>query len=160
MKKLLAIVLAFALVLSLSAVAFAADESAPKKVPSPVKRVSSDDMPSGSEAVTGAAFVPGTPADEAKIIANEDLTEEQKAAVDAALEDVAAEGYLPVDSFAVESDAPATVTIDLEEGTVVFVVYPDGTVVKLALEDLTKVGEGRYEIPVDGDCVVVIAKEA
>lgn len=141
MKKLLALVLAFALVLSLGAVAFAGS--------SPSTDVSTDYLPA-SEAVAEAA----------KVISNEDMTEEQKAAVDAAIEDVVAEGYLPVDDFIVEADEPATIVIKAPEAAVVFVIYPDGTVVEFAVEDLVKLSDGTYELPVDGDCIVIVATKA
>lgn len=149
MKKLLALVLAFALVLSLGAVAFAA--------PSPSADVSSDSLPAQTEAEPVVA----APAEEAaKVISNEDMTEEQKEAVDAAIEDVVAEGYLPVDDFIVEADEPATIVIKAPEAAVVFVIYPDGTVVEFAVEDLVKLSDGTYELPVDGDCIVIVATKA
>ena len=153
MKKLLAIVLALALVLSLSVTAWAA--------PSPERSdSSSDDLPAQSEEVAGAVVAAGGEKAEAEIIANADLTEEQLAVVEEAIDAVKAEGYVPVDTFYVESEGTATVAINLADDAVVFVVYPDGTVVKLELKDLVKVSEGRYEIPVDGACTIVIAKEA
>ena len=151
MKKLLAFALAFVLVFSLSVSAWAASS------PSRSDDTSSDDLPAQSEAVAEAVV---TPEEEAEVIANEDLTEEQIEAVDEAIEAVTGEGYLPVDTFYVESEGEAVVTIALEDGVVVFIIYPDGTVLKLTLDELTEVSSGRYEIPVDGDCVVVIAKEA
>ena len=153
MKKLLAIVLALTLVLSLSVTAWAA--------PSPERSdSSSDDLPAQSVEVAGAVATAKGEEAETEIVANEDLTEEQLAAVEEAIDAVKAEGYVPVDTFYVESEDTATVAINLADDAVVFVVYPDGTVVKLELKDLVKVSEGRYEIPVDGACTIVIAKEA
>lgn len=153
MKKLLAIVLALTLVLSLSVTAWA--EPSPERGGS-----SSDDLPAQSEEVAGAVVAAEGEEAEAEIIANKDLTEEQLAAVEKAIDAVEAEDYAPVDTFYVESEGPATVVINLADDAVVFVVYPDDTIVKFELEDLVEVSEGRYEIPVDGTCVIVIAKEA
>ena len=147
MKKLLAIILTLALALSFGATAFADG--------SPVKEVKTADLPAESEAVKGAAATGN-----AKIIPVENMTAEQKESMDKALAEAIEDGSLPVDGLAVESTEETTVTIALDENEVVYVVYPDGTVVKLLAKDLNKVVDGRYQISVDGSCSIVIAKAA
>lgn len=147
MKKLLAIILTLALVLSFGAAAFAAG--------SPEKEVKTNDLPAESKAVEEA-----TATGDAKIISNKDMTAEQKEANDKALEKVVDDKSLPVDSLAVDSDEETTVTIALDDNALVYIVYPDGTVVKLLAKDLNKTADGRYEIPVDGSCNIVVAKAA
>ena len=147
MKKLLAITLAFVLVLSLSAVAFAA--------PSPVKTVTAKDLPEESEAVKEAAVTSG----DAKVVALKDMTAAQKAEANKAISAVVKEGALPVDAFAVDTDGEATVTVALGENVVVYVYYPDGKVVKLLSKDLVMRDDGTYEIPVEGYSYIIIAVE-
>ena len=147
MKKLLAIILTLALALSFGATAFADG--------SPVKEVKTADLPAESEAVKGAAATGN-----AKIIPIENLTAEQKESMDKALAEAIEDGSLPVDGLAVESTEKTTVTIALDANEVVYVVYPDGTVVKLLAKDLNKVADGRYQISVDGSCNIVIARAA
>ena len=147
MKKLLAIILTLALALSFGATAFADG--------SPVKEVKTADLPAESEAVKGAVATGN-----AKIIPVENMTAEQKESMDKALAEVIEDGSLPVDGLAVESTEETTVTIALDANEVVYVVYPDGTVVKLLAKDLNKAADGRYQISVDGSCSIVIAKAA
>lgn len=147
MKKLLAIILTLALALSFGATAFADG--------SPVKEVKTADLPAESEAVKGAAATGN-----AKIIPVENMTAEQKESMDKALAEAIEDGSLPVDGLAVESTEETTVTIALDANEVVYVVYPDGTVVKLLAKDLNKAADGRYQISVDGSCSIVIAKAA
>ena len=147
MKKLLAIILTLALALSFGATAFADG--------SPVKDVKTADLPAESEAVKGAVATGN-----AKIIPVENMTAEQKESMDKALAEAIEDGSLPVDGLAVESTEETTVTIALDANEVVYVVYPDGTVVKLLAKDLNKVVDGRYQISVDGSCSIVIAKAA
>lgn len=147
MKKLLAIILTLALALSFGATAFADG--------SPVKEVKTADLPAESEAVKGAVATGN-----AKIIPVENMTAEQKESMDKALAEAIEDGSLPVDGLAVESTEETTVTIALDANEVVYVVYPDGTVVKLLAKDLNKAADGRYQISVDGSCSIVIAKAA
>ena len=147
MKKLLAIILTLALALSFGATAFADG--------SPVKDVKTADLPAESEAVKGAVATGN-----AKIIPVENMTAEQKESMDKALAEAIEDGSLPVDGLAVESTEETTVTIALDANEVVYVVYPDGTVVKLLAKDLNKAADGRYQISVDGSCSIVIAKAA
>ena len=147
MKKLLAIILTLALALSFGATAFADG--------SPVKEVKTADLPAESEAVKDAVAT-----GDAEIISIKNMTAEQKESMDKALEEVTKDGSLPTDALAVESAEETTVTIALDENAVVYVVYPDGTVVKLLAKDLNKAADGRYQIPVDGSCSIVIAKAA
>ena len=147
MKKLLAIILTLALALSFGAAAFADG--------SPVKDVKTADMHAESEAVKGAVAT-----GKAEIISIKNMTAEQKESMDKALDEVTEDGSLPVDALAVESTEETTVTIALDDNALVYVVYPDGTVVKLLAKDLTKAADGRYQITVDGSCSIVIAKAA
>ena len=73
MKKLLAITLAFVLVLSLSTVSFAAG--------SPVKTVTAKDLPEESDVVKEAAVTSGT----AEVVALKDMTAAQKAEANKAI---------------------------------------------------------------------------
>ena len=187
MKKLLAIVLALTLVLSIGTVAFAEPV---KNVSSPTKTVTSDDLPETTEAgpvaVTPAEVTepaePVAPAEPAAedaapaavapaaetvtVIENKDLTAEQKTTVDAAIEKVVNEGGVPAGTVMVKANQASTLTVTVDGGdeaaatVVVYVIYPDGTVKKFPVKDLTKLADGTYELPVDGDCVVVLATEA
>ena len=147
MKKLLAIILTLALALSFGTTAFADG--------SPVKEVTTTDLPAETEAVKEA-----TATGDAEIVSIDKMTEEQKESMDKALKEVTKDGSLPTDALAVESAEETTVTIALDDNALVYVVYPDGTVVKLLAKDLVKAADGRYQIPVDGSCSIVIAKAA
>lgn len=164
MKKLLAIILALTLVLSMGAVAFAA--------PSPVSDSGSDSDSLPAEAPATVPVVPVVPAAPAApaaapvvsstavsttVVANKDMTPEQKETVDAALTEVVADDAEPVADFIVETEEPATVTVEAIENQIIYIVYPDGTTVKVAVKDLNKTIDGHYELPVDGNCVVIIA---
>lgn len=164
MKKLLAMVLTLTMVLSFSAVAFAEV--------SPIKKWGVSDLPSESEAVADATVVTNVPAtttthtttnsanNDAKIVSLKDMTAEQKAEMDEALNKVKEDGSLATDALSVETSGESTVTIALDEDAVVYVIYPDGTIVKLIAKDLNKNSEGKYEITVNGSCEIVIAKKA
>ena len=161
MKKLLAITLAFVLVLSLSAVAFAAA--------SPTKDVTTDDLPAESvavkeaavkvpdesEAVKDAEVVSGT----ATIIPIKEMTAAQKAETNKAITAVVKEGALPTDVFAVDAEDEAVVAVKLDKNVVVYVFFADGKVMKYAAKDLTVREDGTYEIPVKGFSYIVIAVE-
>lgn len=150
MKKLLAVVLAIVMVLSLNVTAWAAS--------SPSHSSDSDSLPAATEAVP---VVPAASAEKkAVIISNGELTEEQKKVVDEAIAEVVKEGYLPSESFMVEAEGPSTIIVAADEDAVIFVIYPDGTVKQFAPKDLVKTSEGHFELPVDGNCVVVVAKKA
>ena len=173
MKKLLAITLAFVLVLSLSAVAFAAG--------SPTKEVTTDDLPGQSTAVSEATVQTAVPAkaendvkvpDEseavkdaevvsgtATIIPIKEMTAAQKAETNKAITAVVKEGALPVDAFAVDTEDEAVVTVELDKNAVVYVFFADGKVMKYAAKDLTVREDGTYEIPVKGFSYIVIAVE-
>lgn len=139
MKKLLAFVLAFTLVLSMSAVAFAAGS------------------PTGGGGDSSYFAPPPAPAPNApkaqfkggKIVPN--AGDEQKAAIDKAIAEVTELGYLPVEAFFVEKDADAADEASLADGDVVFVFDTDGNYTQFDAKD--------FELSVSGDCVVVIAKE-
>ena len=146
MKKLLAIVLALTLVLSMGAVAFAA--------PSPVSDSGSD---SDSLPAEAPAVVPAAPVVRTTVVANKDLTPAQKETVDAALAEVVADNAEPVADFIVETEEPAAVTVEATEDQIIYIIYPDGTMVKVAVKDLKKISNGHYELPVDGNCVVIVA---
>lgn len=163
MKKLLAIILALTLVLSMGAVAFAA--------PSPTSDSGSDSDSLPAEAPATVPVVPAVPAAPAApaapvvsstavsttVVANKDMTPAQKETVDAALAEVVADNAEPVADFIVEAEEPATVTVEAIENQIIYIVYPDGTTVKVAVKDLNKTSDGHYELPVDGNCVVIIA---
>ena len=175
MKKLLAITLAFVLVLSLSAVAFAAA--------SPTKDVTTDDLPGQSTAVSGATVQTAIPIpakakndvkvpDEseavkdaevvsgtATVVPIKDMTAAQKAETNKAISAVVKEGALPVDAFAVDTEDEAVVTVELDKNAVVYVFFADGKVMKYAAKDLTVREDGTYEIPVKGFSYIVIAVE-
>ena len=148
MKKLLAITLAFVLVLSLSAVAFAAA--------SPVKTVTAKDLPEESAVVKEAAVTSG----DAKVVALKDMTAAQKAEANKAISAVVKEGALPTDVFAVDTEDEAVVAVKLDKNVVVYVFFPDGKVIKYNASDLTVREDGTYEIPVKGYSYIVVAVEA
>ena len=193
MKKLLAIVLALTLILSVGTVAFADTPSWEyQKVSSPTKSVTSDDLPA-TTADSSVVVAPAAPAEPAApaaedaapaaedaapaavaapaaetvtVIENKDLTTEQKATVDDAIQKVVDEGGLPAGAVMVKANQASTLNVTVDGGdeaaatVVVYVIYPDGTVKKFPVKDLTKLADGTYELPVDGDCVVVLATEA
>ena len=148
MKKLLAITLAFVLVLSLSAVAFAAA--------SPVKTVTAKDLPEESAVVKEAAVTSG----DAKVVALKDMTAAQRAEANKAISAVVKEGALPTDVFAVDTEDEAVVAVKLDENVVVYVFFADGKVMKYAAKDLTVREDGTYEIPVKGYSYIIVAVEA
>ena len=148
MKKLLAITLAFVLVLSLSAAAFAAG--------SPVKTVTAKDLPEESAAVKEAAVTSG----DAEVVTLKDMTAAQKAEANKAISAVVKEGALPVDVFAVDAEDEAVVSVKLDKNVVVYVFFADGKVMKYAAKDLTMAEDGSYEIPVKGYSYIVVAVEA
>lgn len=154
MKKLLAIVLALALMMSLSVVAFAEEAS---KVPSPGKIVvTSDDLPGTTEAVP---FVPEE--DKIVIIPNGELNEDQKKAVDEAIAKVEEEGLLPIDSFMVIAEENGFIIVEAPEDAIIYFVYDNDHVQKTPVKDLEAVGNGRYKVPVDAgvsSVIVAIAK--
>jgi len=149
MKKLLAIILTLTLVLSMGAVAFAA--------PSPASDSGSDSDSLPAEAPAAVPVVPVAPAVRTTVVANKDLTPAQKETVDAALAEVVADNAEPVADFIVETEEPAAVTVEATEDQIIYIIYPDGTMVKVAVKDLKKISDGHYELPVDGNCVVIVA---
>ena len=137
MKKLLAITLAFVLVLSLGAVAFAAG--------SPVKTVSTTDLPEESDMVKEAVVSEG-----AEVVSLKTMEAAQKAEANKAINAVVKEGAMPVDAFAVDTEDAATAAITLDEedvgNIVIYVFSPDGKIVKLLAKDLVVREDGTYEI--------------
>jgi len=151
MKKLLAITLAFVLVLSLGAAAYAAG--------SPVKTVSTADLPEESDMVKEAVVSEG-----AEVVSLKTMKAAQKAEANKAINAVVKEDAMPIDVFAVDAEDEATVTVALDEedvgNIVIYVFSPDGKVVKLLAKDLVVREDGTYEIPVKGFSYIVIAREA
>ena len=159
MKKLLAFVLAMTIILSLGVVAYAA--------PSPSRGggsssssaavVSSYDLPARTQ-----RYIKGEDGKKITIVANGDLTSEQRDIVNEALSVVTGEGALPTDSYliVVDEDGQTYVIVELYAGEVVFVVYDKDNVSKFAPGDLESVGASRYKVPVEpGFSTLVIAKE-
>jgi hypothetical protein len=159
MKKLLAFVLAMTIILSLGVVAYAA--------PSPSRGggsssssaavVSSYDLPARTQ-----RYFKGEDGKKITIVANGDLTSEQRDIVNEALTVVTADGALPVDSYLiiVDEDGQTYVLVELRTGEVVYVVYDKDNVSKFAPGDLDSVGANRYKVPVEpGFSTLVIAKE-
>ena len=159
MKKLLAFVLAMTIILSLGVVAYAA--------PSPSRGggsssssaavVSSYDLPARTQ-----RYIKGEDGKKITIVANGDLTSEQRDIVNEALTAVTADGALPVDSYLiiVDEDGQTYVLVELRTGEVVYVVYDKDNVSKFAPGDLDSVGANRYKVPVEpGFSTLVIAKE-
>ncbi len=150
MKKLLAITLAFVLVLSLGVAAYAAG--------SPVKTVSTTDLPEESDTVKEAAASEG-----AEVVSLKTMTAAEKAEANKAINAVVDEGAMPVDVFAVNAEDEATVAIALDEeglgNVVIYVFFADGKFVKYYASDLVVREDGTYEIPVKGYSYVVIAVE-
>ena len=153
MKKLLAIVLTLALVLSLSPAVFAAG--------SPLAEVTVSSLPAESDAVKNAKV--SSEDSTAKIIANKDLTEDEKAEMNVSLEKVKEkiredkENVLPYDSCKYDG-GEGTVNMEVASDAVIYLVYPNGEVVKLLAKDLTKNADGTLQIPVTGKCDIFFAK--
>lgn len=153
MKKLLAIVLTLALVLSLSPAVFADG--------SPLAEVTVSSLDAESDAVKNATVSSedGT----AKIIANKDLTEDEKKEMNVSLEKAKEkikedkENVLPYDSCRYDG-GKGTVNMEVASNAVIYLVYPNGEVVKLRAKDLTKNADGTLQIPVTGKCDIFLAK--
>ena len=158
MKKLLAFVLAMTIILSLGVVAYAAPSpSRGGGSSSSAAVVSSYDLPARTQ-----RYIKGEDGKKITIVANGDLTSEQRATVNDALSVVTGEGALPVDSYliVVDEDGQAYVIVEHRTGEVVYVVYDKDNVSKFAPGDLDSVGANRYKVPVEpGFSTLVIAKE-
>lgn len=160
MKKLLAFVLAMTIILSLGVVAYAApspSRGGGSSSSSSAAVVSSYDLPARTQ-----RYIKGEDGKKITIVANGDLTSEQRATVNDALAAVTGEGALPTDSYliAVDEDGQTYVIVELYAGEVVFVVYDKDNVSKFAPGDLDSVGANRYKVPVEpGFSTLVIAKE-
>ena len=157
MKKLLAFVLAMTIILSLGVVAYAAPSPSRGGGSSSAAVVSSYDLPARTQ-----RYIKGEDGKKITIVANGDLTSEQRATVNDALSVVTGEGALPVDSYliVVDEDGQAYVIVELRTGEVVYVVYDKDNVSKFAPGDLESVGANRYKVPVEpGFSTLVIAKE-
>lgn len=158
MKKLLAFVLALTIVLSLGIAAYAAPSPAKwGSSSSPAAEVTSYDLPARTQ-----RYIKGEDGKKITIVANGDLTADQRATVNDALSVVTGEGALPVDSYliVVDEDGQAYVIVELRTGEVVYVVYDKDNVSKFAPGDLDSVGANRYKVPVEpGFSTLVIAKE-
>lgn len=148
MKKLLAITLALAIVLSLGSAAFAAGSPAKKTI-------KVDDLP----AATVAYVDKKDP--KISIIPNAELNDDQRAVVDKALETVQNDGFLPVDSMMVIAEEEGFIIVEAPEEAVIFVIYDNGNVQKTPVKDLEFVGNGRYKVPVSAgvsSVIVALAK--
>ena len=160
MKKLLAFVLAMTIILSLGVVAYAApspSRGGGSSSSSSAAVVSSYDLPARTQ-----RYIKGEDGKKITIVANGDLTSEQRDIVNEALSVVTGEGALPTDSYliAVDEDGQTYVIVELYAGEVVFVVYDKDNVSKFAPGDLDSVGASRYKVPVEpGFSTLVIAKE-
>ena len=161
MKKLLAFVLALTIVLSLGIAAYAAPSPAKwwgsGSSSSPAAEVTSYDLPARTQ-----RYTKGEDGKKITIVANGDLTSEQRDIVNEALTAVTADGALPVDSYLiiVDEDGQTDVLVELRTGEVVYVVYDKDNVSKFAPGDLESVGASRYKVPVEpGFSTLVIAKE-
>ena len=157
MKKLLAFVLAMTIILSLGVVAYAAPSPSRGGGSSSAAVVSSYDLPARTQ-----RYIKGEDGKKITIVANGDLTADQRATVNDALSVVTGEGALPVDSYliVVDEDGQAYVIVELSTGEVVYVVYDKDNVSKFAPGDLDSVGASRYKVPVEpGFSTLVIAKE-
>lgn len=157
MKKLLAFVLAMTIILSLGVVAYAAPSPSRGGGSSSAAVVSSYDLPARTQ-----RYIKGEDGKKITIVANGDLTSEQRATVNDALSVVTGEGALPTDSYliAVDEDGQTYVIVELRTGEVVYVVYDKDNVSKFAPGDLDSVGANRYKVPVEpGFSTLVIAKE-
>lgn len=154
MKKLLAFVLAVTIVLSLGIAAYAA--------PSPHRGGGSSEVTSYDLPARTKRYIKGEDGKKITITANGDLTDEQRAVLDEALATVTGEGFLPVDSYVivVDEDGQAYVIVELYEGEVLFVVYGKDNFTKFTPDDLEKVGERLYKVPVaPGVASFIIARE-
>ena len=157
MKKLLAFVLAMTIILSLGVVAYAAPSPSRGGGSSSAAVVSSYDLPARTQ-----RYIKGEDGKKITIVANGDLTSEQRDIVNEALSVVTGEGALPTDSYliVVDEDGQAYVIVELRTGEVVYVVYDKDNVSKFAPGDLESVGASRYKVPVEpGFSTLVIAKE-
>ena len=150
MKKLLALTLALAIVLSLSSAAFAAG--------SPIKvEINTTDLPD----TTSAAVIPGTKDVTVTIIPNAELNDDQRAVVDKALETVQEDGNLPIDSFMVIADGEGFIIVEAPEDAVIYVINDNGNIQKTPVKDLEAVGNGKYKVPVSAgvsSVIVAVAK--
>lgn len=150
MKKLLALTLALAIVLSLSSAAFAAG--------SPAKwGVITTDLPG----TTSTTVVPGTKDVTITIIPNAELNDDQRAVVDKALETVQEDGNLPIDSFVVIADGEGFIVVEAPEDAVIYVINDDGSIQKTPVKELEAVGNGKYKVPVSAgvsSVIVAVAK--
>ena len=145
MKKLLAIVLALALCLSFSVMAFAADETkTEEKNPS-----RSDSAGDSSMAEEPDYYAGGAPASTA--VDDEDMAQAE-AAMDAAEE----LGYTPVEVKVVDAEGGAAeVEVELTANQVVLLIGKDGKLIKmLTAEDVAAMGG---KIIVNESCTIVIA---
>ncbi len=157
MKKIFALILALALVLSMSAVSYAA--------PSPKKTITFEDFVRTRDiATTPADYTAIPPATDhtagSGVISLDEMNAQQKAEANKALSAVQKEGYLPVDIFYVDADGDAVVNIKLDENNIALVVYEDGHMDKFAPEDLVMQDDGTFEISVSGPCFIITAVEA
>ena len=141
MKKLLAFVLAFTLVLSMGVVAFAAG--------SPVKTPTAEDFPSEIP-----SEIKVDPAVEDKLIPVSDMTDDQKEEVNEAVAAAVEDGYQVESVVYCEPSEGEEVTLEIELGDDQVLII-DGVVYTKA--DLAKLGG---EIKLDKPCAVVIAKAA
>ena len=150
MKKLLALTLALAIVLSLSSAAFAAG--------SPVKvEITTTDLPD----TTSAAVIPGRKDVTVTIIPNAELNDGQRAVVEKALETVQEDGNLPSDSFMVIADGKGFITVEAPEDAVIYVINDNGNIQKTPVKDLEAVSNGKYKVPVNAgvsSVIVAVAK--
>lgn len=158
MKKLLAFVLVMTIVLSLGIAAYAAPSPSRIVIEGSITReVTSYDLPARTQ-----RYIKGEDGKKITIAANGDLTDEQRAVLDEALATVTGEGFLPVDSYVivVDEDGQAYVIVELYEGEVLFVVYGKDNFTKFTPDDLEKVGERLYKVPVaPGVASFIFAKE-
>jgi ABC-type glycerol-3-phosphate transport system substrate-binding protein len=163
MKKLLAIALTLALMLSISALAFADG--------SPTGGGSSSNVPvDTTEVVYGpttrtAAPTVVTRAVEKNGTETVTLTEEQEKQVDTAIANAIGDGNAVVEAVYVDVPAdvsesnPATVVIELAENEVILVYSLDGRLLKtLTVKDLVS-KDGGFEVNITESCILVIAKK-
>ncbi len=152
MKKLLALTLALAIVLSLSSAAFAGG--------SPVKwEATTTDLP-GTTSATVAPGRTGTQNVTINIIPNAELNDDQRAAVDKALWTVQEDGNLPTDSFMVTADGKGFIIVEAPEDAVIYVIDENGSIQKTPVKELEAVGNGKYKVPVGAGVSTVIVAVA
>ena len=164
MKKVLAIALALALVLSMNVVAFA--EYHPSETGGgstsnvPVEYV---DYGRATGRVAGNAIVRHIEKDGTE---DSNLTPEQEEQVNAVLEDAINAGNAVVEAIYVEvppetTEAnPVTIIIELKEGEKVLIYALDGSLQQTAnREDLKNVEGDFYEITIPASCILVVAKQ-